>query len=886
MERKYIAFISYRHLPLEMSIAKKLHRRIEHYRIPKDLRRDGADRLGYVFRDQEELPISSNLTANIEEALDHAEFLIVICSPETIKSRWVLGEIDYFLRDHPRDHVLAVLAAGTPETAFPPQLTRPAEEGGLPIEPLAANILTDSRIKRARLFQRESLRILAALIGCPFDALYQREVRYQRRRRSTALGVASVIAASFIGMLLNRNAQIRTQLERAQINESTALAALSESAYREGNYNGALQYALQALPSEAHPRPYVPAAELALAGELNIYRQGLLSYGCSFEQDSAIAFMALSHDGKYLATADSTGMIQMFDPESGGLLWRTQDARTIILTFAGEEYLVLSGPSGTEVRDVQDGSVRWRDDQLVFSNLLALSPDGQVILTSDYEESSQTQTEEISLRSVDSGELLQSLRLSAFEPHPCAAAAFDKNESCAAMLMDGGNGEASLLLCDFTSLSVRILRENLPCSAGSTAYRLVFTPDGSLALACDNMAGASFVMLFDAQENWELRFETKIETEKTAQVDIGIVLSLAALDFFDAGDEHLVVASKHELMMLSQDSGEIVWQRTLPGVLLAAKLYENESMGMILSDGTITACTPQGVLTYLQDIYSFSTRYTVFSAAIAGESYHGSCFVLVPADTPGRIGVLRFTDDPSMSLLAGLPDGIAKFVLLPSPSAELMACLLINPVDEIQSWILMNPANHTTSEPLPFPASLPQDLSLLSLLDSGELASINADAEDIPEGTDAISPPMILREDSDIRKILPLSNGQYFAAFSEDGRIRIAELNGPVLCDIPASRVGQRFSSESAIYHAAVNISGDRLLLFYDDILRPEPLCVVVDMTHWECVGIFEGPAAYLPADDSVLVFRQLTGLYISPFWSTDELIQKARMISGQENQR
>ena len=41
MEREYIAFISYRHLPLEMATAKKLHKRIEHYLIPKDLRKTG-----------------------------------------------------------------------------------------------------------------------------------------------------------------------------------------------------------------------------------------------------------------------------------------------------------------------------------------------------------------------------------------------------------------------------------------------------------------------------------------------------------------------------------------------------------------------------------------------------------------------------------------------------------------------------------------------------------------------------------------------------------------------------------------------------------------------------------------------------------------------------
>ena len=36
-ERRYKAFISYRHRPLDMAIAKKLHKRIERYVIPKDL---------------------------------------------------------------------------------------------------------------------------------------------------------------------------------------------------------------------------------------------------------------------------------------------------------------------------------------------------------------------------------------------------------------------------------------------------------------------------------------------------------------------------------------------------------------------------------------------------------------------------------------------------------------------------------------------------------------------------------------------------------------------------------------------------------------------------------------------------------------------------------
>ena len=734
MERNYIAFISYRHLPLEMETAKKLHRRIEHFRIPKELRRDGADRLGLVFRDQEELPISSNLSANIEEALDHSEYLIVICSPETVKSRWVLGEIDYFLRSHPRDRVLAVLAAGTPEEAFPPQLTCPEEDGGLPIEPLAANIVTDSAVKRARLFQRESLRILAALIGCPFDALYQREVRYQRRRRSAVSAAIGITTAAFIGLLLNRNAQIRAQLEKTQINESVALAVLSERTYWEGNYNGALEYALQALPSEGNKRPYVPAAELALSGEVNVYRQGMLSYDCSFEQDSAILLMAISQSGKHLATADSTGGIWLFEPDVNTLKWHVQTDRITTLAFAGEESVVMSGIFGTEVRRVEDGSLRWRTEQTNNLNLLAFSQDGQLLLKSDYADPACEKIEELSLVSVLSGETLQRISLSDHEPRPCAAAAFNADANCTALILPDNDSEASLVLCDFSSSSAQILRENLPYSAGCSAYGLRFTPGGDLALACDNMDGVSFVMLFDAKKDWDLHFETEIETEKIAQVVNDHILTLAALDYFEAGEEHLVVASKHNLMMLTLEDGGIVWQRTLPGIPVAAKMYDNETMGLILSDGTITACTPDGVLTYTQDVFCFSSGYAVYTGKISGDSYSDSSFFTVSETTPGRVSVVRFVNDPSMSLLAELPDNAVRFVLLPSPSGERIACMIVDITGEVNSWTLLDAGSHTATNVLPFPGSLPQNLSRLTLQEDGMLAvADDANYSDLPQ---------------------------------------------------------------------------------------------------------------------------------------------------------
>ena len=95
---QYKAFISYRHTEPDASIAKKLHTMIENYAIPGNIQKTlGIRKMGRVFRDQEELPIGSDLNDNISSALQESEYLIVICSKETPQSYWVLKEIETFI---------------------------------------------------------------------------------------------------------------------------------------------------------------------------------------------------------------------------------------------------------------------------------------------------------------------------------------------------------------------------------------------------------------------------------------------------------------------------------------------------------------------------------------------------------------------------------------------------------------------------------------------------------------------------------------------------------------------------------------------------------------------------------------------------------------------
>lgn len=165
MTRQYAAFISYRHRPLDIAVAEKIHKSIERFRIPRDLRKEEQEHPGsvftnwegqpfegslLVFRDREELPLSNDLTADIFDALDHTKCLIVVCTPDTPKSLWVRREISYFIEKHGRGRIVTVL-----------------EE----YEPLVAYLTADSRKKVLKNLDKELIRLCAAILGCPYDAL-------------------------------------------------------------------------------------------------------------------------------------------------------------------------------------------------------------------------------------------------------------------------------------------------------------------------------------------------------------------------------------------------------------------------------------------------------------------------------------------------------------------------------------------------------------------------------------------------------------------------------------------------------------------------------------------------------------------------------------------
>lgn len=201
--RRFAAFISYSHT--DAGAAAKLQRKLERYRLPKRIanaRASHSAALGPIFRDREDLAAATSLSAAIRDAIERAEALVVMCSPDAATSPWVAAEIALFRELHPERPVLAVLLSGEPANAFPAALTANGND------PLAADLRPEGDSK-----QLGFLKIVAGIAGLPLDTLIQRDAQ-RRLRRVTAITFSALAAMLAMGIMTTFAIQARNEAAR------------------------------------------------------------------------------------------------------------------------------------------------------------------------------------------------------------------------------------------------------------------------------------------------------------------------------------------------------------------------------------------------------------------------------------------------------------------------------------------------------------------------------------------------------------------------------------------------------------------------------------------------------------------------------------------------
>ena len=385
--RNFCAFISYRHFSPDMEIAKRLHTLIENYNIPSSLRKaTGRKHPGQVFRDQEELPLSSDLGRDIETALVNSDWLICVCSPRYLESRWCMRELEFFLETHPRDRVLTVLADGDPESSFPELLRYEVNAEGekIPMEPLAADVRGSTLRESLKKLKKEKLRLLAPMLGTSYDGLYQRQHRRAVTRSLSALAAVAVAAAGISLFLVEQNRRVENERIASARSEFDLLLEQASASLAKNEKKQAAETVLQARRISGSLGGYREDAMLPILAEA-CYR-GDLSPAVSLQSSVdplavSILYSAefFSPDGSRVLCPVSAYTLDCCDTATGKLLWsaRFDEQITSARWKADSSQVAVTAHAAHTLRviDAKNGSTVHELNQIPWISAAAFAGD-------------------------------------------------------------------------------------------------------------------------------------------------------------------------------------------------------------------------------------------------------------------------------------------------------------------------------------------------------------------------------------------------------------------------------------------------------------------------------------------------------------------------------
>ena len=399
---KYTAFISYRHGGNDEFAAKTLHNMLENYRVPAKLAAKlGRKKVGRIFRDVDELPSSSSLYNNIEEALGQSEFLIVICTPRLQESKWCMREIELFQKLRGSDHIIAVLAEGEPVDSFPYAITHPVINGQeVEVEPLAADVRGETPAKQKHKMRVEQLRIVAAMLHCEFDQLRQREQQRQLQRGIAAGGVSFAVVCAFLAMSVRENQKLQKQVQKTQSAQSYLLAEYSDTAYSADNLKLAAMLAMEGLPEDlGDDRPFEGAAMASLTNALQTYDYQKGYAARSNVKTQTMDAVLVSPYDDYIAYIDlvssSDYTLHFYDIAAGKVVadfpvnpdyngYRSCNSKA---AFFGDHRCAIAGKEGLQVIDMNTMEVLWEG---AYGMTVSASADGSRVSVFNIEENSLT----------------------------------------------------------------------------------------------------------------------------------------------------------------------------------------------------------------------------------------------------------------------------------------------------------------------------------------------------------------------------------------------------------------------------------------------------------------------------------------------------------------
>ena len=408
---KYDAFISYRHVEPDQSIAKQVHQMIETFKAPKEFYQNGKRPVFRVFRDREELA-ARDLSASIEEALETSRYLIVICSKRTPLSEWCQREIETFKSLHGSERIIPVLIEGEPGEAFPLPLKELKGEESVS-EILAADIRPDETLnadfegyealqnnnkaklkeltkKSLDILKTEKYRVMATILGCSFGDLKQRDKERKNKRIMTVSTVAGAIFLIF-GLFM-ANAYQKAELARQEAVQSNAsiLMKRSKDFTKEGDFIKAVLVAKEAMKSI---KPDMKYYDTLKAEEDTIFNSMIYHSGAStltsISTKNIFTYMDVSKDQKYVAYGLDNNYTAIASVDNGEVLkileGHTQPVKVVRFSNNDKYLASYSFDKTCIIYDVETGEERAKIETDGIPMLVRFSEDDSKLILITYD---------------------------------------------------------------------------------------------------------------------------------------------------------------------------------------------------------------------------------------------------------------------------------------------------------------------------------------------------------------------------------------------------------------------------------------------------------------------------------------------------------------------
>ena len=247
-----------------------------------------------------------------------------------------------------------------------------------PIPPDVCSPAVSAIIKKAMEPDPDDRFQTAAEMLSAFEHLHENDPRTKHHKRLSAAAVGILIGLFLAGSILTFTGL--KQMEREQ--NAYALAEYSADALRSGDVLGAVQYALEALPTDRglFDPPYIPQAQRALTNALGVYD---LADGFKSHQTIALdsePLKAVLSPGGTRTAALTSGRVSVFDTETGKLLETLAAAPSALsdAVFLSEDMLLYAGDGALRCYDLTAHRELWSGKAATG---IALSADGSTVAT-------------------------------------------------------------------------------------------------------------------------------------------------------------------------------------------------------------------------------------------------------------------------------------------------------------------------------------------------------------------------------------------------------------------------------------------------------------------------------------------------------------------------